>query len=93
MLTCKDVSTLISAQYDRRLGMVERVFMHLHLMMCRYCRAVARRIALIQRLAGLRSDTDLSAYSNACLSDRVREKIMKNAIQADSSNAAGKAPP
>ena len=93
MLTCKEISTLISAQYDRRLGMVERVFMHLHIMMCRYCRAVAHRIALIQRLAGMRHDTDLSFYSNACLPDGVREKIIKNAIQADANSTAGKTPP
>lgn len=93
MLTCKEVSTLISAQYDRRLGMVERVFMNLHLMMCRYCRAVGHRIALIQHLVGFSPDTDLSFYSKACLPDRVREKIIKNGIQADSNNTAGKAPP
>lgn len=91
MLTCKETSALISAQYDRRLGLAERVFLHLHLMMCRYCSAVARQIALIQRLVKLSPDTDLSLYSNVCLLDKVREKITKNVIQAVSNNITGKA--
>ena len=93
MLTCKETSVLISARYDRRLGLAERVFMRLHLMMCRYCSSVARQIALIQRLVRLSPDTDLSLYSNACLSDKVREKTIKNVIQAVSNNTAGKAAP
>lgn len=37
MLTCKQVSELISQSLDRRLGLIERLRLHLHLKACESC--------------------------------------------------------
>jgi hypothetical protein len=37
MLSCKDVSQLISESMDRSLPFYQRVLMWLHLLMCKYC--------------------------------------------------------
>lgn len=91
MLTCQETSELISAQYDRKLGLHERISMQLHLMMCRYCSAVARQIALIQRLVGMKTDVDLSSQSNACLPGKTREEIIAKIIHATSKNTTDNA--
>lgn len=84
MLTCKETSELISARYDRTLGIGERLAMSMHVMMCRYCSAVARQIDLIQRLVGLKGEQDPSTASSACLSDAARDRISENVRKADS---------
>lgn len=92
MLTCKETSQLISAQYDRPLDLRERLATYLHLMMCRYCRAVAQQIALIQKWAGLKHDTDLSSAGSACLSAEARDRIAAAIAKMDSSTHAGNPP-
>jgi hypothetical protein len=89
MLTCKETSELISAQYDRRLGLRERLSMRLHLSMCRYCQAVARQIALIQRLVGLPGGSVWTAGSGACLSAEGRERITAALVDANPSKDTG----
>lgn len=91
MLTCKETARLISAQYDRPLALRERISMRLHLLMCRYCNAVARQISLIQRLIGARKDADLSSASEACLSRLAHDRIVR-AIAKDSPSEGSNAP-
>lgn len=38
MLTCRQVSHLVSEAYDRRLGLLERWRLRLHLRVCEGCR-------------------------------------------------------
>lgn len=92
MLTCKETSELISAQYDRHLGRWERVSMQLHLMMCRYCRVVARQIALIQKLVGAQGATDLASAGSTCLSAEARDRIRATIGKADSPKDPGITP-
>lgn len=88
MLTCKETSGLISARYDRPLGTWERVSVSLHLLMCRYCRAVARQIAVIQKLVRL-PGSDPSLASNACLSAEVRARMSATLTKADRAKTPG----
>jgi len=56
MMTCKDVSTLVSMGDIERAPMARRMAVWLHLAMCRHCRAFRRQMALIGRAAHLASE-------------------------------------
>jgi hypothetical protein len=51
MMTCKEVSTLVSTGDVERAPMARRLAVWLHVAMCRHCRAFRRQIALIGRAA------------------------------------------
>ena len=48
MLTCKDASVLLSQAQDRPLGLRLRLFLQLHLLICRGCSNFSRQLALIR---------------------------------------------
>lgn len=76
MLTCKQASELISVQYGRALNQRERISLRLHLLMCRYCRTVARQIALIQKWAGWQGTAEPELLSQVCMPEGARERIL-----------------
>jgi hypothetical protein len=47
MLSCKDVSKLLSQAQERRLGLWERLGLELHLMMCKGCANVRKQLNFI----------------------------------------------
>lgn len=49
MLSCRDVTERASDFVDGTLPWPERLHMRLHLMMCRFCRAYVRQMALVAR--------------------------------------------
>ncbi len=49
MLTCKEVSKLVSESQDRQLGLMERVRLHMHLWACDGCRHFREQINFIRR--------------------------------------------
>ena len=56
MMTCKEVSTLVSMGDVESAPMARRMAVWLHLAMCRHCRAFRHQIALIGRAARLVSE-------------------------------------
>jgi predicted anti-sigma-YlaC factor YlaD len=77
MLTCKDVSHLISERQERPLGFRERWGLRIHLWMCAYCRAFERQIAVLSRIMrelGRRAEADAEGID---LSPEARERIRK----------------
>ena len=48
MLSCKDVSVLLSQAQERRLGVLELLGLKLHLMLCDGCRNFRRQIEFIR---------------------------------------------
>jgi hypothetical protein len=48
MLTCKDVSKLVSESLDRKLPLRQRMAVRLHIMMCRMCRAYQKQTLLLR---------------------------------------------
>jgi len=56
MMTCKDVSTLVSMGDVESVPMARRMAVWLHLAMCRHCRAFRHQIALMGRAARLVSE-------------------------------------
>lgn len=49
MLTCKEVSKLVSQSLDRRLSLVERVGLRMHFLLCEGCRQFREHMAFIRR--------------------------------------------
>jgi predicted anti-sigma-YlaC factor YlaD len=59
MLSCKDVSKLLSDRLDRKLGFTERVRLRLHLAMCSACSRVEGQLGFLREaLSRLARPTD-----------------------------------
>ena len=77
MLTCKDVSHLISESQERPLGFRERWGLRLHLCMCDACRSFKRQVALMRkalRELGERAETDAAGTD---IPPEARERLRK----------------
>ena len=48
MLTCKDVSVLLSQAEDREIGPAERLRLEAHLKLCEACRQVQKQMAFLR---------------------------------------------
>ncbi|KAA3649448.1 MAG: zf-HC2 domain-containing protein [Proteobacteria bacterium] len=48
MLSCKEVSYLISEEQDRDLGIVERMQLELHLAMCKGCTNLRKQMSFLR---------------------------------------------
>ena len=51
MLTCKEASQLMSQSYDRKLGLLERLGLKVHLLICDTCRKVYRQLDFLHRFS------------------------------------------
>lgn len=58
MLTCKDVTHLVSQSMDRKLGLPERIGLYIHLKICDGCRNFSAQLALMRRAAQRLSDRE-----------------------------------
>ena len=48
-LSCKEATRLLSQREDRSLSLAERAALHVHLAICRGCRAVGEQIPFLRR--------------------------------------------
>lgn len=51
MKSCKELSHLISARFDRPLSLAERAELRLHLMMCIGCRNLALDMSILRQMS------------------------------------------
>jgi len=77
MLTCKEVSKLVSLALDRRLPLNKRMAVRLHLLVCKMCSRYQQQLKFIHRAARdyysrLDSDDDRLAVE---LGSEARKKI------------------
>ena len=49
MLSCRNVSELVSQAQDRRLGLLERWRLHVHLRVCEGCRNFQHQMSFLRR--------------------------------------------
>ena len=49
MLTCKEVSRLVSQGLDRRLGFGERIALRVHLAICEGCSNFSKQVAFLRK--------------------------------------------
>jgi len=52
MLSCKEVTRLVSQGLDRRLGLAERVRLHLHLAICDGCTNFRKQVTFLRKAVG-----------------------------------------
>jgi len=51
MMTCKEVSHLVASSEDENLGLMRRMQLRLHLLMCHHCRNYLNQIRAIGKAA------------------------------------------
>jgi len=78
MLSCEEVTQLVSESLDRELSLRQRVSTKMHLMMCRLCSRYNKQLAGLReafRLHAMREE-DIDIYP-ASLSSEARQRIKK----------------
>ena len=80
MLSCKDVTRLISESMDRSLPLGKRIGVRLHLIICKFCARYERQLLLIRETVGrLAATVDAPGEpSRETLSVEARERIRKS---------------
>lgn len=80
MLSCKDVTKLLSESMDRSLPLGKRIGVRLHLIICKWCARYERQLLLIReavrRLAAMLEAPGES--SGETLSEEAKERIKKS---------------
>lgn len=74
MLSCKEITQLISEGLDRRLSFWQQVGLRLHLMMCGTCAAYRRQVTALDKLISARFGVSGPAGSHL-LSGDARRRI------------------
>lgn len=77
MLSCKDVTRLISESMDRSLPAGKRFGVRMHLLICRFCARYRRQLLLI-RDAARRIASAEGAFPEGALSAEARERIRRS---------------
>ncbi len=75
MLTCKEVSALVSNSLDRRLSWRERLGVRLHLLICKACRRFADQMRFLQTAARQFRHHQPTQVASMQLSDAARRRI------------------
>jgi hypothetical protein len=80
MLSCKDVTQLISESMDASLPVGQRIGMRLHLLMCKFCSRYERQLLLIRETVRriVAAEEKPGEPPGETLSDEVKERIRKS---------------
>ncbi|MFC1504963.1 zf-HC2 domain-containing protein [Thermodesulfobacteriota bacterium] len=82
MLSCRDVSQLVSESMDRKLSMSQNIEIKMHLFMCKFCSRFRKQVLSIRQVC--RDNADLigeGAEQNA-LCQEAKERIKRSLQQA-----------
>lgn len=82
MLSCKDVTKLLSESMDRSLPLGKRIGVRLHLILCKWCARYERQLLLIRGTARrLAATVDAPGESfGGALSEEARERIRESIV-------------
>ncbi len=75
MMTCKEVSQLVASSEDEELGLMRRLQLRMHLMMCHRCRNYRQQIRAIARAARY---LWRQPYADKSLLEQIETKIMSS---------------
>jgi len=78
MMTCKDVSTLVSTGTLSDAPMARRLAVRLHLAMCRHCRSFRQQVAAVARgarNAAAAHAAEPSPEFESAIPDRLRKQV------------------
>jgi hypothetical protein len=80
MLSCKDVTKLVSESMDRSLPLGKRIGVRLHLLICKFCARYERQLLLIRETARhLAATVEAPGESfGETLSEEARERIRES---------------
>jgi len=83
MLTCKDVTRLISESMDRSLPLRKRIGMRVHLLICKFCARYERQLLQIRDLVRqlVAAEESPGDPYGETLSEEARERIGKSLQQ------------
>ncbi len=74
MLSCKEISQLVSQSLDRPLPIGKRLAVRIHLMICKLCSRYQRQLHFLQQ-AARQLPEHLDATSTLQLSDAAKQRI------------------
>ena len=80
MLSCKDVTQLISESMDHSLPLGKRIGVRIHLLMCRFCERYERQLLLIRETVKhlVAAQDKPEDPSGEILSEETRERIRQS---------------
>jgi len=94
MLKCREVTRLVASDEIGRAGILRRLELRLHLMMCHRCRAYVREIGLMGSIARrLWGEEEEEAERTASMEQRVLQAIREAAPSEPSPEADPGIPP
>jgi predicted anti-sigma-YlaC factor YlaD len=73
MLTCQELTELVTDYLEGRQSLIERLRFEVHLGMCRHCRAYLRQMKQTVRILGRLSEDDIPADVSETLLARFRD--------------------
>lgn len=73
MLTCKELTELITDYLEGRLSFMDRLRFQMHIGMCRHCRAYLRQMKLTVATVGRLPDEPIPPEARDALMDRFRD--------------------
>ncbi len=78
MLTCKGASQLMSQSFDRRLGLMEKVGLRFHLVICKSCQIAYRQFDFLHQFCKRIAAEPVDVFSaQPGLSAQAQERILK----------------
>jgi hypothetical protein len=78
MFSCKDVSKKVSASMDRTLPFYQRMFIRIHLMMCKYCSRFRRQLMILRKMSRIEIIFPKDVDQSMVLSMEARERLKKS---------------
>ncbi len=89
MLSCKDVSVVLSESLDRKLALRERFNLKLHLMICKACQHMANQMQVLHAVSLYYRDAteDDSLPKQVTLSKEASERILERLQRAADARA------
>ena len=77
MMSCRDVSELVSKSMDERLVRRERWAVKMHLMLCGMCRRYAAQLRFLQQITDRHEACGTENKCSVKLSDHARQRIKR----------------
>ena len=75
MFSCKEVSQRVSESMDRRLPLLHRLMIRMHLLMCRYCLRYYRQMQCLREIARDPRLQEAGMDESVCLPPEACERI------------------
>ena len=83
MFNCKEVSRMVSESMDRKLPVLQRTGIRIHLLMCKFCSRYRRQLLSLRETIRLHTDQLERDYPHTMLSPEARDRIklsLKNVL-------------